>query len=215
MYTYQTVKFPHRSIQGNIYQMILHEIDSNSTCIEPMKNIIEGNMILAWRRALERMKVQGIVPTRQVLDNEISTEYILEIKNTTMTYQLFHPDDHRRNLEEKAFQTWKYHFIGVVSGTAEIFPTHLWCQAISQAERQLLLLLKSNMNPKISSYAHVYGPHDYNAAWSTAKLGREGNSDVEIPLHRGDDQDRREFPCPPLVPSHTASGTTVAAPPTI
>jgi hypothetical protein len=31
-------------------------------------------------------------------------------------------------------------------------------------ERQLNLLRQSNGNPKISAYAHLYGPHDYNAA---------------------------------------------------
>ena len=33
---------------------------------------------------------------------------------------------------------------------------------IPQAERQLNLLRQSNANPKISAYAYVYGPHDYN-----------------------------------------------------
>ena len=65
----QTGKLPHRSIRGNRYQMILHEIDGNSTWIETMKNKTEGEMILAWRRALERMRAKGIVPTHQVLDN--------------------------------------------------------------------------------------------------------------------------------------------------
>ena len=50
-----------------------------------------------------------------------------------------------------------------MSGTAESLPAHLWCQAIPQVEQQLLLLQQSNVNPKISAYAHVYGPHDYNA----------------------------------------------------
>ena len=76
-----------------------------------MKNKKEGEMILTRRRALERMKAQDIVPTHQVLDNEISTAYRLEIKKTSMTYQLVPPDDHRRNLSEKAIQTWKDHFI--------------------------------------------------------------------------------------------------------
>ena len=49
--------------------MILHEIDGNSTLIEPMKYKTEGGVILAQRRALERMKAQGIVPTRQVIEN--------------------------------------------------------------------------------------------------------------------------------------------------
>ena len=73
MYTYQTGKFPHKLIWENRYQMILYEIDDKSTWIEPMKNKTEGYIILDQRRALERMKAQGIVPTHQVLENEIST----------------------------------------------------------------------------------------------------------------------------------------------
>ena len=143
--------------------MILHEIGSNSTWIEPMTNKTDREMILARRRALERMKVQGIVPNHQVLDNEISTAYRLEIKKTSMTYQLVPPDDHQRNLVEKGVQIWKEHVIGLMSGIALAFPAHLWFQSILQAERQLLILQQSNLNPKISAYAHVYWPHDYNA----------------------------------------------------
>ena len=110
------------------------------------------------------MKEQGIVPTHKVLDNEISMAYRLEIKKTGMSYQLVPPDDHRSNLSEKAIQTWKEHFIGVISGTAKSFSDHLWCQAIPQVQRQLLLLRQSNVSPKISAYAHVYVPHNYNTA---------------------------------------------------
>ena len=45
----------------------------------------------------------------------------------------------------------------------DTFPLHLWCQATPQAELQLMLLSISNINPKISSYTHVYCQHDYNA----------------------------------------------------
>eukprot|EP00804_Cyclotella_cryptica_P001146 CCRYP_019775-RA/>CCRYP_019775-RA protein AED:0.41 eAED:0.41 QI:0/0/0/1/1/1/2/0/216 len=54
--------------------------------------------------------------------------------------------------------------VAVISGTADKFPLHLWCQLIPHMERQLNLLRQSNANPKISAYAHLYGPHDYNAA---------------------------------------------------
>ena len=81
-----------------------------------------------------------------------------------MTFQLVPPDDHHCNLAEKAIHTWKDHFISVMSGTATNFHVHLWCQAIPQAERQLLLLQKPHVHPKVSAYAHVYGPHNYNAA---------------------------------------------------
>ena len=90
-----------------------------------MKNKTEGEMILARRRALERMKAKGVVPIYQVLDNKISMAYRLEIKQTSMTYQLVTPYDHHSNLSEKWIQTWKDHFIGVMSVTAESFPAHL------------------------------------------------------------------------------------------
>ena len=129
-----------------------------------MRRRSTNNLITARHAILARMKDQGIVPQHQILDNEISKAYKEEIALTNMTYQLVPPDDHRRNIAEKAIQTWKDHFIGALSGTAATFPRHLLCQAIPQAERQLLLLRQSSVFPKISAYAHVYGAHDYNAA---------------------------------------------------
>ena len=42
MYIDQTGKFPHISIQGNRYMMVLAHIDSYSIWVEPMKNRTEG-----------------------------------------------------------------------------------------------------------------------------------------------------------------------------
>ena len=36
IYTDQTGQFPQRSSRGNKYQMLLHNIDSNSTCVDPI-----------------------------------------------------------------------------------------------------------------------------------------------------------------------------------
>ena len=101
MYTDQMGNLPHRSIRVNKYQMILHEIDSESTWIETMKNKTKGETILSQNCALKRTKAQGIEHTHQVLDNEISTAYRLETKQTITTYQLVPPDDHWRNLAYK------------------------------------------------------------------------------------------------------------------
>ena len=149
--------------QGNKYQMVMFHVDSNSIFVEALKNRTEGEMILARRRALQRMKLAGVVPKTQVLDNEASKAYKEEIIESGMDYQLVPPDDHRRNVAEKAIQTWKDHFISVMCGTADSFPLHLWDQCIPQMELQLCLLRQSNANPKISTYAHLYGHHNYNA----------------------------------------------------
>ena len=106
------------------------------------------------------MQACDIVPTRSVLDKEASAAYKQAIWESGMTYQLVLPDDHQSNLVEKAIQTWKEHFIAVLSGTAEKFPLHLWCQTLPQMERQLNLLRQSNLHPKLLAYTHLYGHHD-------------------------------------------------------
>ena len=121
-------------------------------------------MILARRQALDIMRDQCIVPKHQVPGNGILAGYRKEIRETHMTFQNVPLDDNHRNLADKAIQTWKDHFIGVMSGTAEAFPAHLWCQKISQAEQQVFLFRKSNINTKVSAYSQVYGTHDYNAS---------------------------------------------------
>ena len=125
MYTNQTGKLPHVSIQGNRYMMVLVHIGSDSIWVETMKNRTEGEMVLAIQRALKRMHAVGIIPKRQVLDNETSMTYRQEIMETGMTYQLVPPDDHRWNIAEKTIQTWKYHFISNCSGVSAPFPMHL------------------------------------------------------------------------------------------
>ena len=75
VFTNQTRKFPHASSRGNNYQMVVHEIEGDSTWVEATKNREEGEMILARWRALKRMQLQGITPRHQVLDNEISEAY--------------------------------------------------------------------------------------------------------------------------------------------
>ena len=163
MYTDQTGKFPHMSSRGNKYTMVLTEIDTNSIWVEAMKNKTEGEMILARRRALARMKRCGILPKKQVLDNEASANYKQEMAESGMAYELVPPDNHRRNLAEKAIQTWKDHFVAVLSGTADSFPMHLWDRVLRQAELQLAMLRQTNTNPKVSTYTQLYGPHNYNA----------------------------------------------------
>jgi len=55
VYTDQTGRFPQQSSRGNNYQMVLFDVDSSSTWVEPMKNRTEGELILARRQGLARM----------------------------------------------------------------------------------------------------------------------------------------------------------------
>jgi hypothetical protein len=162
MYTDQTGKFPHTSSLGNQYIVILHDVDSNLLWVEAIKNNTKGELILARQRALARMKRCGIVPTHQILDNQASAAYKTAIETSKMMYQLVPPDNHQQNMAEKAVQTFKNHFVSVLSRCAPTMPMHLWCQLLPQVELQLLLLRQSQVNPNMSAYAHLYGQHDYN-----------------------------------------------------
>jgi hypothetical protein len=137
-------------------------MDSNSSWSKALKNNSEGELILACRCALAQMARRGIVPRHQILNNQLSFAYKTKIELTKMTYKLVLSNDHCCNLAKKAIQTFKEHMISVLSGCLPTILMHLWCQLLSQIERQLLLLCQSKANPNILAYAHVYGHHNCN-----------------------------------------------------
>ena len=110
MYTDQTGRFPATSTSGNQYIMVLVEVDGNYIDAEPMKNKTEGSIIKAYLALWARLTALGTVrPKTHLLDNEASAAFKTEIKKNC-TLQLVPPDNHRRNLAERAIQTFKSHF---------------------------------------------------------------------------------------------------------
>jgi hypothetical protein len=120
--------------------MVIHNVDSNSLWAEALKDNTSGKLILSHAWALECMQKAGNVPKHQILDNQALTAYKKAISNSDMTYELVLPDNHQHNMAEKTIQTFKDHFISILSGYAPTFLLHLWCQLLLQVERQLLLL---------------------------------------------------------------------------
>ena len=130
LYIDQTGKLLQTSSRGNRYQMILHEINPNSTWVKPMKNWTKGEIIVTCKRALRRICLCGLNPKHQIIDKEASEKYKEAIRASRMTYHLVPPDDHRCNMSKKYIQFWRDHSITVTSGTSDILPLHLWFQVI-------------------------------------------------------------------------------------
>ena len=105
--------------------MVLTEVDSDAILGEPMKNRTAGEMIRAYQVLIDRLNSTGIFPKLHILDNECSTELKAAIKNNKMTFQLVPPHDHRRNIAEKAIQTFKDHFISILCCCNYKLPTKL------------------------------------------------------------------------------------------
>ncbi len=104
MHTDQPGQFPATSSNGNQYIMVLVEVDGNYINAEPKKNKSAGSMVKAYIELWTRLTAKGVIrPTTQHLDNEVSAELKAEIiKNCTI--QLVPPNNHRRNLVERAIQ---------------------------------------------------------------------------------------------------------------
>jgi hypothetical protein len=152
MHSDQTGRFPATSSRGNQYVMVLVEVDGNYIDAEPMKNKTEGSMIKAYLALWARLTASRTVkPTTHILSNEASAAFKAEIKKNC-TIQLVPPDNHRRNLAERAIQTFKNHFKVVLSGVDDNFPMRLWDRLLPQTVPTLNLLRQSNVAPTVSAY---------------------------------------------------------------
>ena len=175
IYSDQTGAFPVRSRKGNRYIMVMCEMDSNAILSEAMRDRSSGEMIRAYRVLLGRVRRAGLKPKKHVLDNECSAELKEAISSNEMTYELVPKGQHRRNIAEKAIQTWKAHAIGVFSGMDSKCPLFLWDLMLEQIDMQVNMLRQSNAAPKISAHAHMHGQHDFNRQ-PLAPLGIEVHS---------------------------------------
>ena len=69
---------------------------------------------------------------------------------------------HRRNAAERAIQTWKNHFSSGLASTDPSFPLQAWDRLIPQCGITLNLLRSSRRQPKLSTYACLFGLFDFN-----------------------------------------------------
>ncbi len=142
--------------------MVLVKVDGNFIDAEPMKNKSEGAMIRAYQALWLRLTASRTVkPKTHILDNEASAEFKWEIQ-MNCTIQLVLPNNHRRNLAERAIQTFKNHFKSVLAGDDDTFLMRLWDRLLPQTILTLNLLRQSNAVPMISAWQYVHGNFDYN-----------------------------------------------------
>jgi hypothetical protein len=109
-------------------------INANYIFCETMKNKTEGKMIAANQQIINRMHAANLGLKHHRLDNKASTAFKECIRDNRMTHKLVPPGNHRRNLAERAIQTFKHHIISILSGVDYTFPLSLWCCLLGPAE---------------------------------------------------------------------------------
>jgi hypothetical protein len=119
-------------------------------------------MIAAYQKMVNRIKLLALRLKHHSLDNKCLTEFKACIAKNGTTQELVPLDCHRRNIAEQAIQTFKNHFVSILSGVDDRCPLSLWCHLMGPVELTVNLLRQSNVAPKMSAYAHgVHGQHNY------------------------------------------------------
>ena len=85
----------------------------------------------------------------------IRTECNLEL-------ELVPPHCHRRNVAEVAIKALKQYFLSIISGVATDFPMSQWERLLLQTELTLNMLRQANTSSKVSKYAYMFRPFNYN-----------------------------------------------------
>jgi hypothetical protein len=163
MYSDQTGRFPVTSSKGNKYLMVACELDGNYIDAEPLRDRTKGELVKGYNAIFTRWKQTGTIsPNWHILDNEAPEELKSAIRENGCRVELTPADNHRRNAAERAIQTFKGNFISVLAGVADDFPITRWDELIPGTVLQTNLLRQSNVAPKVSAYAYLHGPFDYN-----------------------------------------------------
>ena len=158
-----TGRFPVRSTQGNEYVLVGYHYDANCILGHPVKNRSAQTLTAAWEHLHKEFSKAGTAPDVWVLDNECSNELKRAFERHNVEFQLVPPHEHRRNLAERAIQTWKNHFKAGLASTDPKFPLSEWDRLIPQANITLNLLRSARANPSLSAHAYIYGMFDFSA----------------------------------------------------
>jgi hypothetical protein len=86
------------------------------------------------------MKLSALGLKHHHLDNKCLAAFKACIAKNGMTHKLVPPDCHRRNIAKQAIQTFKNHFVSILSGVDDKFPLSLWCHLVQPAELTVNLL---------------------------------------------------------------------------
>ena len=157
-----TGRFPYRSSRGYQYLLLLYDYDSNAILVEPLKNRKSDSIIAAWKKLVLILEKRGTQPKYFIMDNEASADLKSVLNANDYHLQLVPPENHRKNAAERCIQTFKNHFLAGISSLPSDFPLSEWDHLLQQCQITLLLLRSARSNPKLSSYAYLFGNFDFN-----------------------------------------------------
>ena len=110
--------------------MVGIHLDANYIFCKLMKNRTEGKMITAYQKMVKRMKLLALGLKHHRLDNKILAAFKACIAKNGITHELVPPDCHHPSITKRAIQTFKNHFISILSRVDNRFSLSLWCHLV-------------------------------------------------------------------------------------
>ena len=104
---------------------------------------------------------EGLKLQPQNLDNKASNILIQSVQDKKC-FQLVPPNMRQRNAAERAIQTFKNHFIAVICSVNPNLPLKLLERLLDKATTTFNMMLKSRINPNISSREQLFGIFNFN-----------------------------------------------------
>jgi hypothetical protein len=147
IHTNQTGVFPFTSQLGNRYIMVAIHLNSNYIFVEPMHSRSKEEMIWAYKKIINRMRLAGLGLMKHTLDNKALDAIKQCIQEHQMKYELVPPGNHQHNQAERVIQTFKAHFISILAGVDDKFQLSQWCNLLEPTELTLNLLRQSKVAP--------------------------------------------------------------------
>ena len=95
------------------------------------------------------------------MGNECSDDLKAALSKAELKFQLVLPHIHRVNKAERSIQTFKGHLKAGLVILNPNFPIHEWCRILTQCELTLNLLRVSRINPKLLTWAYLFGEFVY------------------------------------------------------
>ena len=158
-----TGKFPVISSRGTQYFLVSYHYDANAIYAICLKNRTANEITKAYMTLHKMYRKSGNAPHTFILDNEISKSLLNAFERKHITYQLVPPHVKRRNMAERSIQIWKDHFLSGLASLPPDFPIGEFDRLVFQANLTLNLLRNARLNPRLSSWAFLFGNFDYNA----------------------------------------------------
>ena len=130
--------------------LVAYHYNGNLVMGKALKNRKADTITATWQATQNKFSKAGVAPNTWVMDNKTSQEFNAALLKNDVTYQIVPPHTNRRNLAERAIQTFKNHFKAGLVSIDPNFPLSERDRLIKQANIKLNLLRSAKSNPKLS-----------------------------------------------------------------